>query len=137
MQLKSLFKMSALTTALVLAGCGGDINITEGDISNTTTTNTTNNNAPSTPVSDNQDESRPGIASAFLSAQVSNALGETIEVRSLSGRLTASNDGDTITLTNDTVWALEGPVFVGEDNAESVTLEIEPGTIIFGRSGAD
>ena len=32
MELKQLFKASAIATALVLAGCGGDINISEGDI---------------------------------------------------------------------------------------------------------
>ena len=138
MRLKHIFQTSALAAALALAGCGGDINISEGDI--VTTTNTTNNNAPSTPTTPTTPvDTAPGQASAFLSTQVSNALGETVEVRTLSGRLTAS-DADAqgkVILTNDTVWALEGPVFVGGDNTDSVILEIEEGTIIFGRSGAD
>ena len=49
MKIKHIFQASAIASALVLAGCGGDINISEGDISNTNTTTTTNNNAPSTP----------------------------------------------------------------------------------------
>ena len=39
MELKQLFKASAIATALVLAGCGGDINISEGDIDNSVTNN--------------------------------------------------------------------------------------------------
>ena len=135
MNIKHIFQASAVASALVLAGCGGDINITEGDITNT---NTTTNNAPSTPSTPVVDDSAPGVASPFLSSQVSTALGSSVEVRSLSGRISSVGDAaETITLTNDTVWALEGPVIIGDDNENSVTLEIEPGTIIFGRSGAD
>ncbi len=137
MNIKHIFQASAVASALVLAGCGGDINITEGDITNTNTTTTTNN-APSTPSTPVVDDSAPGVASPFLSSQVSTALGSSVEVRSLSGRISSVGDAaETITLTNDTVWALEGPVIIGDDNENSVTLEIEPGTIIFGRSGAD
>ena len=144
MELKQLFKASAIATALVLAGCGGDINISEGDIDNSVTNNTTNNNGGTdggnggnggeTPV-----DTAPGERSSFLSGEVSDAFGQTVEVRVLSGRLTAddADDQGVITLTNDTVWALEGPVFVGNDKADSVTLAVEEGTIIFGRTGAD
>jgi len=142
MILMNIFRASAIATALVLAGCGGDINISEGDINNSTTDNSVINN-PSTPTSPGTPttpvDTLPGEASSFLSSQVSAALGKTVEVRSISGRLVAS-DADTsgnITLSNDTVWALEGAVFVGNDKADSVNLVIEPGTIIFGRSGSD
>jgi hypothetical protein len=142
MELMNIFRASAIATALVLAGCGGDININEGDIDNSVTDNSVTNNGGDgsdggdTPV---VTDDRPGDASSFLSSQVSTALGETVEVRSISGRLVAS-DADAsgnITLSNDTIWALEGAVFVGNDNADSVNLVIEPGTIIFGRSGSD
>jgi hypothetical protein len=142
MKFMNIFRASAIATALVLAGCGGDININEGDIDNSATDNSVTNNdsggndGADTPV---VTDDRPGDASSFLSSQVSTALGETVEVRSISGRLVAS-DADAsgnITLSNDTVWALEGAVFVGNDNADSVNLVIEPGTIVFGRSGSD
>jgi hypothetical protein len=142
MELMNIFRASAIATALVLAGCGGDINISEGDINNSTTDNSVINNpsTPTTPVTPTTpDDTMPGEASSFLSSQVSAALGKTVEVRSISGRLVAS-DADAsgnITLSNDTVWALEGAVFVGNDKADSVNLVIEPGTIIFGRSGSD
>jgi hypothetical protein len=142
MELMNIFKASAIAAALVLAGCGGDININEGDIDNSVTDNSVVNNegdttggSVDTPTTDDA----PGETSSFLSGTVSTALGEAVEVRSLSGTLTA-DDADAsgvVTLTNDTVWAIEGALFVGNDNADSVTLEIEEGTIIFGRSGSD
>ena len=134
MQFTNVFKASVLATAIVIAGCGGDINITEGDIITTTNNSGGGTNNPTTPV-----DVGLGDVSSYLSNQVSTALGETVEVRVLSGRIDA-DDADAqgrIVLTNDTVWALEGPVFIGGDNTNSVTLEIEEGTVIFGRSGAD
>lgn len=40
-------------------------------------------------------------------------------------------------LTNDTIWILDGGVFIGGDNINSATLTIEPGTRIQGRTGLD
>jgi len=42
-----------------------------------------------------------------------------------------------LTLTANNLYALSGPVFVGNDKADSATLTIEAGTTIFGRSGGD
>ena len=140
MSMNGLFKVSTLAAAIALGACGGDINISEGDIiDNSVVNNTTNNPAPTTPTTPTTpDDTKPGSVDSFLSTQVSAALGETVEVRSLTGRLTdADAINGVITLTNDTVWALAGPVFVGNDNADSVTLEIEEGTVIFGSRGAD
>ena len=142
MELMNIFRASAMSAALVLAGCGGDINISEGAIDNSVTDNSVTNNSSGNSGDNNTpvvNDDRPGDASSFLSSQVSSALGKTVEVRSISGRLVAA-DADAsgnITLTNDTVWALEGAVFVGNDNADSINLVIEPGTIVFGRSGSD
>ncbi len=138
MEFKNIFKASAVATALVLAGCGGDINITEGAIDNSVVNNPSTPTAPTTPITPGV--ALPGETSSFLSTAVSTALGQTVEVRVLSGRLVADatdSASATVTLTKDVVWALEGPVFVGNDNADSVSLEIEPGTIVFGRSGND
>ncbi|MFC3121049.1 hypothetical protein [Agaribacter flavus] len=140
MKLNGLFKVSALATTVALAACGGDINISEGDIIDNSDNSVTNNNGGNTdaPTPTTPDETKPGSASAFLSGQVSTALGESVEVRTLSGRILADEvNGGVVRLTNDTVWALEGPVFVGNDKADSVTLEVEEGTIIFGSRGAD
>ena len=50
----------------------------------------------------------------------------------ISGKITAD-----LTLTANNLYALNGPVFVGEDKANSATLTIEAGTTVFGRSGGD
>jgi len=50
----------------------------------------------------------------------------------ISGTITSD-----LTLTANNLYALNGPVFVGEDKANSATLTIEAGTTIFGRSGGD
>jgi len=137
MKLNGLFKVSTIAAAIVLGACGGDINISEGDIIDNSQTITNNPPAPSNPPT-TPDNTKPGETNTFLSGQVSTALGQTVEVRTLSGRLTdADATNGKISLTNDTVWALEGPVFVGNDKADSTVLEIEEGTIIFGRTGAD
>lgn len=43
----------------------------------------------------------------------------------------------TVTLTNDTTWVLQGGVFFGGDNTDPVTVTIEPGTRIQGRQSGD
>lgn len=42
-----------------------------------------------------------------------------------------------ITLTKNINWILSGGVFIGGDNTQSATITINPGTKIFGQSGAD
>ena len=50
----------------------------------------------------------------------------------LSGKVTQN-----LTLTSNNLYALNGPVFIGEDKANSATLTIEAGTTVYGRSGGD
>lgn len=139
MKLNGFFKASAIASAIVLSACGGDINISEGDIIDNSSVTNNNDNGGGTPTTPTTpDDTKPGQTNSFLSGEVSTALGQTIEVRTISGRLTdADATNGVIELTNDTVWALEGPVFVGNDKADSVTLRIEEGTIILGRTGGD
>ncbi len=42
-----------------------------------------------------------------------------------------------VTLTNNITWVLQGGVFFGGDNTDSVTVTIEPGTKIMGQQAAD
>ena len=42
-----------------------------------------------------------------------------------------------VTLTKNINWILSGSVYIGGDNTENATLTINPGTKIFGQSGAD
>ena len=50
----------------------------------------------------------------------------------LSGTITSN-----ITLTKNIQWILSGGVYIGGDKTQSATLTINPGTKIFGQSGAD
>ncbi|WP_345975029.1 hypothetical protein [Sulfurimonas sp. HSL3-7] len=44
---------------------------------------------------------------------------------------------DNIHLTNDKFWALKGEVHIGIDSKEEARLVIDPGTTVFGKTGAD
>jgi hypothetical protein len=80
-----------------------------------------------------------GVVTAQAEAQgcptgttaISSFNGTTITCE-ISGTITSD-----LTLTANNAYALSGPVFVGEDKANSATLTIEAGTTIFGRSGGD
>ncbi|SFC72684.1 hypothetical protein [Pseudoalteromonas denitrificans] len=121
-----LFKVSLLTCALALAGCGGgDINLNvEGEAVTTPT--------PTIPTPGGTDKVLAGVHSPGLSATVSAALGKDVTVQVLSGRISADTE-----LTADAFWALDGAVFVGGDNADSASLKINPGVVVFGNSGKD
>ena len=101
MKFKNIALFYAIASSLILAGCGGDINISEGDIITTTTTNNTGGGTGGSGGSGGgtTDPVLPGEPDGFLSNQVSNALGQTVQVRSLVGVLTdtvptKSLDGD-------------------------------------------
>ncbi len=44
---------------------------------------------------------------------------------------------DNLHLTSDKFWALKGEVHIGIDGQDAATLEIDPGTTVFGKTGAD
>ncbi|WP_127025697.1 hypothetical protein [Rheinheimera mangrovi] len=117
MALRNFLKLSAIASALVLAGCGGgDINIDTG--------NGGNNGGGVTPP--------PTSACPAFATQAAALAGVTTPVCEIKGTITSDT-----TLTADIAWALAGKVTVGNDNANSATLTIQPGTKIFGKSGAD
>ena len=114
-----ILKLSAISTALFLAGCGGgDIVISTGAGATTPTTPT----VPTTPISKCPSFAKEGAAVGGISKTICE----------VTGTLTAD-----ATFTSGIVWALNGKVQVGNDNANSATLTIEPGTTVFGKSGAD
>ncbi|GGA82436.1 hypothetical protein GCM10011369_25520 [Neiella marina] len=135
MELKTLFKLGAIASALILAGCGGDINIKTGDDSAPTPVDPTPTETP-------QEQAYGGFAEK--STGIADLDGK--QVWKLSGLLqpaaasastfaTGGQDGNEITLGNDVVWELDGPVVVGGDNENSVVLNILPGTKIIGGDG--
>ncbi|HJS15579.1 MULTISPECIES: hypothetical protein [Rheinheimera] len=119
MALRNFLKLSAIASALVIAGCGGgDINIDTGNGGN----DGGNGGVTPPPAS---------VCPAFATA-ASALAGVTTPVCEIKGTITSD-----ATLTADIAWALSGKVTVGNDNANSATLTIQPGTKVFGKSGAD
>ncbi|WP_028118062.1 hypothetical protein [Ferrimonas senticii] len=114
-------KLSALSSALLLAACGGDINVDTGadqpDAGN-----------PTIPNVDSPTEQKYG-GFATRSSNIASIGGK--EVWTLSGNLTID-----ITLGADVVWELDGAVVIGGDNQDSTMLTIEAGTTVVGNSGA-
>ncbi|WP_133407661.1 hypothetical protein [Parashewanella tropica] len=136
MELKNLFKLAALTTALALAGCGGDINVNTGSDGNNGGGVT-----PPPPGKTAQEKAYGGFASK--STTLAKIDGKEVWV--LKGTLAPSSgpstignnggqDGKRIVLGNDVVWLLEGAVVAGGDNAKQVDLEIQAGTKVLGAS---
>ncbi len=114
-----ILKLSAISTALLIAGCGGgDIVVNTGSGA-TTPTNPTN---PTTPTNPCPAFAKQGTAIGGISKTICE----------ITGTLTAD-----ATLTSNIVWSLNGKVAVGNDNANSAVLTVEPGTTVFGKSGAD
>ena len=119
MALRKLIKLSAIASALMLAGCGGDLVVNAGG------TDDGGNNGGGNPPPATSD------CPAFATEGQSLA-GVNKTVCEISGTITADTR-----LTADIAWSLSGRVTVGNDNADSAILTIEPGTTIFGKSGAD
>ena len=146
MQIKNLFKISALTTALTLAGCGGDVHLSSNVDNSVGDTNITNP-APTAPI----DNIIAGKANTLLSAEVSAALGFDVQVQILTEKITedttlvASSGGKPV------FYAISGGLEVGAlstanksdtantqaRNASGPTLTIEPGAVLFGQTGED
>ncbi|RUO29168.1 hypothetical protein CWE12_09275 [Aliidiomarina sedimenti] len=123
-QLKQLFRLSLVTAALTLAACGGDINISsggDGDGGNTPPPGGGGGTPP------------PATADCPEWAVAGDPVdGMNATVCEISGTFTTDR-----TLTNDVLWALDGRVAVGNDQADNTVLTIERGTTLFGKSGAD
>ncbi|XQW84047.1 hypothetical protein ACOYR1_12970 [Thalassotalea piscium] len=128
MQIKSFFKISTIAGALILAGCGGDINL-ESNVDNSVGDTNITNPTPTTPVT----VELPGKASTALSNEVGGAVGFDVNVRILEGQVTedttllASADGTPV------FYAINGALEV----MANATLTIEPGVVVFGQSGSD
>lgn len=122
MAFAKILKLSAMASALALAGCGG------GDI----VVNTGSSTSPTTPTNPTTPTPPPASVCPAFAKQGASLGGVTKPICEISGTLTAD-----ATLTANIAWALSGKVAVGNDNANSAVLTIEPGTTIFGKSGAD
>ncbi|MBA6223816.1 hypothetical protein H4J51_10150 [Colwellia sp. MB02u-18] len=128
MHIKNLFKISTIAGALILTGCGGDINLSS-DVDNSAGDNVINNPAPSTPIN----VALPGKTNSALSGQVSQVIGFDVNVQTLDGEI--SEDMTLVASTNGApvFYAISGPLEV----KAGATLSIEPGVVLFGQSGGD
>ncbi|MEE4244137.1 MAG: hypothetical protein V2I33_01925 [Kangiellaceae bacterium] len=127
MTFKRLMMASAVTSALVLAGCSGDIEINEAEVPPTTSSTSSSTSSTSS-------TSSSGTANCPSFATEIAAIGSFNNVCEIDQDYTFTSDE---TLTNDRLWVLQGRTAVGNDNADSATLTIEPGTTIIGRAGDD
>jgi hypothetical protein len=141
MELKNLFKLGAISTALILAGCGGDINISTAADPAGPTIPITPPPATQTP----QEIAYSGFATKSTSVTsvdakevwvLKGALGAGTAAKSSSpsAASTGGQTGSNIVLGNDVVWQLDGAVIVGGDNADSINLTLEAGTKVLGGS---
>ncbi len=129
-QIKQFFKISAITSAIILTGCGGDINLSS-NVDNSVGDTIINNPAPTTPA--NSDVVLAGKSNTLLGSDISAVMGFDVQVQVLDGQLT--NDTKLIASANGkpVFYAISGPLEV----MAGATLTIEPGIVLFGQSGAD
>ena len=121
MTFKKLLTASAVASALILAGCSGDIEIVEGD---EVVTDPGNGNG-----GDNGGTQQcPDFATDIA------AIGSFNKVCEIDQDYTFTSNQ---TLTNDTLWVLQGRTAVGNDNADASVLTIQQGTTVIGRTGDD
>ena len=123
MKLKNLFKISAITLALTMTvACDSDDDDDQCDV---------------TPIPEGcagfvEPKTQIEIDQEKLEAEYLAATGLTADIEILTGTLT-----DDMTLTADKIYALRGPVVVGNDNADNTILTIDPDVTIFGETGED
>ena len=142
MTLKTIFRASAISAALILAGCGGgDININEGDvIDNSVTDNSVTNPPadPTDPTDDPTDDPTSDTVTPITQGLAVDVSAEFPEINQPVFRINADTTfTEDTTLTSDVMWVLDGRIAVGGDNVDSAVLTIEPGTTVFGEEGDD
>ncbi|MEN8636263.1 hypothetical protein ABFV74_11215 [Pseudoalteromonas distincta] len=150
MKLSDLFKVSLIATAVSLAGCGGDLVVSEGDTTinegDTVTNIIDSGDSDTDDETSSRDDSQNAttgfptdIDNAFvqgLATDVSSEFSAITDkpVYRLSADTTLIAD---VSLTNDAHWIVSGRTAVGNDRADSTTLYIQQGTTIIGESGDD
>ena len=149
MKLSDLFKVSLIATAVSLAGCGGDLVVSEGDTTineGDTITNVVEGGSDTGGETSSRDDSQNGttgfpttIDNAFVQGLATDVSSEFPEITDKPVyRLTADTTFTTdATLTNDAYWIVNGRTAVGNDRADNAKLYIQQGTIIIGESGDD
>ncbi|MBQ4833361.1 hypothetical protein J8L70_08940 [Pseudoalteromonas sp. MMG010] len=151
MKLSDLFKVSLIASAVTLAGCGGDLVVSEGDTSTTinegdTITNIIDDSDDSNDETSQRDDSQNAttgfpsdIDNAFVQGLATDVSSEFSSITDKPVyRLTADTTfTSNVSLTNDAYWIISGRTAVGNDRADNAVLYIQQGTTIIGESGDD
>lgn len=148
MQIKQVFKKSAvacaLTSVLVLAGCGGDINLSSDVDSSVGDTYITNPDSGTS--GDTVKASLVGKANTSLSNDISSVLGYDVQVQVLDTAITEDTTLVAMVDGKPVMYAISGALEVGtgalmtaeqRSAGESAVLTIEAGAVLFGQSGND
>ena len=149
MKLSDLFKVSLIATAVSLAGCGGDLVVSEGDTTineGDTVTNVVEGGDDTSDETSSRDDSQN--ATTGFPTNIDNALTQGLatdvssEFSSITDKPVYRLAADTVfttdvSLTNDAHWILNGRTAVGNDRADNAKLYIQQGTTIIGETGDD
>lgn len=144
MKLSGLFKVSLVASALVLAGCGGDINVNPTNIDNSVDNSVSNTTNPTNPTTPDKPEA---IQCASYTQDGSTFAGapDSSNKNCIYSQAFASNAKDLTTsflipaLKNGGAHIFEGALFIGKDvdtskggviDSNGPTLTIEAGATI-------
>lgn len=129
-KISSLFKISAISSALILGGCGGDINLSS-NVNNSVGDTVITNPAPTTPT--NSDVVLAGKTNTLLGGEVSAVMGFDVKVQTLDGQISTNTNLVASANGSPVFYAVKGPLEV----MAGATLSIEPGVVVFGQQGGD
>lgn len=127
----SLRNMLLATVASIsLVSCGGGSTTSPGS-AEAVVVNPTGSGNDSPPVADIDLVPNDNCPTGTTLETITNSTG-TVEACTITGTIT-----ENLTLTDGIGYALDGPVFVGEDGGANVSLTIPAGTTVFGKAGQD
>lgn len=119
----------ASVAGLSLVACGGGSTTSPGSAAPVVINPPTGGGG--TPVADIDLVPNDNCPTGTVLETITNSVG-TVQACTITGTIT-----ENLTLTAGIGYALEGPVFVGEDGGVNVALTIPAGTTVFGKAGQD
>src|SRR5690554_1551712 len=142
MNLQTIFKVTAIASALVLAGCGGDIEVTptvnDNSVNNSNNTGTGTGETPTDPGSENLCAVHNGVQGAFDGRDCEYNLEFASRNVEITEDLTFSE------LPDGGVHVFDGALLIGEDcdtttsctiNENGPVVTVEPGVTLAFTSG--
>ena len=120
----------ATVAGVSLAACGGGSTTSPGSAA-PVVINPPSGSGGGTPTADIDLVPNDNCPTGTTLETITNTTG-TVEACTITGTIT-----ENLTLTAGIGYALDGPVFVGEDGGANVSLTIPAGTTVFGKAGQD